>query len=268
MKNIFITITYCTSLQSFAQEGYDFCLLAYKNFDEGVFDSAVLNYTQCIAYNPADEASYFNRGLSNFYLENWVDAANDFNKVTQLKPGDYEAYLWEANALSQNGSFEQAVIAFSKSIYYNPDQADAYFGRGFAKYSLGMYQDAIDDMLKTLATDSSYIDAHFQLGLCYMQLGNYDFALRELNTTVNRNQGQETAWYYIGYINATLHNYNTAIEAYTKVIVLNYEAADAYYERGIAYFYISMQKEACSDWQTAFSLGDALAEESLRKYCK
>jgi hypothetical protein len=43
---------------------------------------------------------------------------------------------------------------------------------------------------------------------------------------------------------------------------------DAYFNRGIANFYLGKKEEACSDWKKAKELGAPNADVALSHYCK
>jgi Tfp pilus assembly protein PilF len=64
-----------------------------------------------------------------------------------------------------------------------------------------------------------------------------------------------------------VNDYKSAISDYSKVISMNPESSDAYYNRGAAFQYAG-DKKACDDWRKAQSLGNKRAGEMISKYCK
>ena len=65
----------------------------------------------------------------------------------------------------------------------------------------------------------------------------------------------------------TTYNAN-AINAYKKVLELNDEASDAWYELGYSYNKMGNIDEACYAWKKSAALGYESAKTSLNTYCK
>ncbi|MBK8682037.1 MAG: tetratricopeptide repeat protein [Bacteroidetes bacterium] len=85
-------------------------------------------------------------------------------------------------------------------------------------------------------------------------------------TEINAND--EDAWFNLGFNQVDLKKYEDAIASYTKVLELHPEASDAYYNRGLAYYYLYDDENACSDWKRAIDLGDTDAQQDYDNICK
>ena len=64
-----------------------------------------------------------------------------------------------------------------------------------------------------------------------------------------------------------LKDYNGAIADFTKTIELNPDFTSAYLDRGSSKEQLGDLNGACDDWKKAASLGDADADEWVRKKC-
>ena len=65
-----------------------------------------------------------------------------------------------------------------------------------------------------------------------------------------------------------MKNYSKAMIDFTKAIEINPNIPEAYYNRGLIYYYFENKYKACEDWRKAHSLGDLNAKDLLDKYCK
>jgi Flp pilus assembly protein TadD len=60
---------------------------------------------------------------------------------------------------------------------------------------------------------------------------------------------------------------STAIADFEQAIRLKPDYAEAWYNRGIAYFQAGEPEHACADWKESARLGFAPARQAIVKYC-
>jgi tetratricopeptide (TPR) repeat protein len=84
---------------------------------------------------------------------------------------------------------------------------------------------------------------------------------------VELNQEDTDAWYFIGFIHNKTKNFLEAINALSKVISIESQAGDAYYQRGIAYFNILKDEEACADWSEGLLIGNEMCKQLYEAEC-
>ena len=70
-----------------------------------------------------------------------------------------------------------------------------------------------------------------------------------------------------GYAKAELKKYRGAIQDYNKVIELNPNFVNAYYNRGIAKIKSGQKDDGCLDFSKAGELGSAKAYEAIKEVC-
>ncbi len=73
--------------------------------------------------------------------------------------------------------------------------------------------------------------------------------------------------YEIGNCYMNYRDYHTAIEKYTLAIESDANYADAYYNRGLCWFYLSDREKSCYDWKKADALGRPSLQDKI-KHCK
>lgn len=62
-------------------------------------------------------------------------------------------------------------------------------------------------------------------------------------------------WFHIGTVHQNKSDYRLAIEYYTKAIDLKNDYADAYFNRGLCWFYLGDRNKSCDDWLLAEAYG-------------
>ena len=63
------------------------------------------------------------------------------------------------------------------------------------------------------------------------------------------------------------NNYEQAVIALTKVIGMEADAGDAYFERGIAWFNLMKDEDACTDWSEGILIGNEMCKKMYDAEC-
>ena len=123
------------------------------------YNNAIIYYTKLININPQSNKKneyYFFRGLCYFKLEQYRQAVNDFNKVSQ-------SYLYSLSLQSR----------------YN-----YYYNKGFAEYSISLYSDAIFSYTNALEIKQNP-ELLCLRGLTYCLIFQYELAKQDLYKVIN-----------------------------------------------------------------------------------
>ncbi|MEK7841811.1 MAG: tetratricopeptide repeat protein, partial [Deltaproteobacteria bacterium] len=96
----------------------------------------------------------------------------------------------------------------------------------------------------------------------------YDMAIEDSTSAIVINPKYADAYYNRGLAYYNKGQYDRAIEDYNKASELDPNAADAIYNRGLAYQQKGNMGRATSDYQKACDLGFKLACEGLQKTLK
>jgi tetratricopeptide (TPR) repeat protein len=91
-----------------------------KALDEKRYDAALTAFRQAVEQDPKDYAAHFHVALSLSLLKNDVDAAVEYRKTLELKPGLYEAELNLGVVLIRNKQFQEAVAPLSDAASQKP----------------------------------------------------------------------------------------------------------------------------------------------------
>jgi Tfp pilus assembly protein PilF len=127
-------------------------LLRGRAFEKGGhFDSAVADYTEAIALNPAYTAAYNNLGM----------------------------------IYGKAGLYDQAIEVFSRSIFLDPLHAASYSNRGRTYFYLGKYDKALEDLNKAIALNHQFDVAYMNRGELYYRTGRTKRANEDFRKACN-----------------------------------------------------------------------------------
>jgi tetratricopeptide (TPR) repeat protein len=197
-------------------------------------------------------------------------------------------YLNEAEKLSEQGKYKEAIELLDKAIDKDQKYLGAYINRGANKSSLKNYEEAIRDYRIVLDLDPKNTLALYNVGNNYKRLENYKTAINFYNKAFDTKGGQShyldlstsdlvsvgefdvpgheihfergIAYYEVDSLQRAVNDFNAAIQK-------NYMTAECHYWLGLIYLSSGQTDLACKNLKKSKELGDKDAEAELRKYC-
>ena len=151
--------------KSLAKEYYEMGL--YKmdpdfspNNDELVpdYDEAIRNYTLAIDFDPNYSEAYAMRGLTTYYLNEYVGALKDYTKAIEIEPNE-RYYYGRANVYGKIGNYEEAIRDLTIAIELAPQLSNLYEGRALIKEKIGNYEAAVQDL--TIAIEITPMKSYY-----------------------------------------------------------------------------------------------------------
>lgn len=88
-----------------------------------------------------------------------------------------------------------------------------------------------------------------------LSMGLNDQAMDYFEDAIRKDRKNYEAWHLKGSCRITSGEFHESLEDFDKAIELKPDYAPAYYNRGMAWFYIGDQEKACEDWKMAESIG-------------
>jgi tetratricopeptide (TPR) repeat protein len=214
---------------------------AGRHFKAGVtkyeahqYAEAIVEFSQAIEENPADELAWYDRGLCKISLKD-SSAATDLTKAIELKPDHFEAYVFRARCKFRAEDYQGTIQDIEAALKINPDYAPAYSLRGDAKVQLKDYEGALADENKAIALKPDYQTAYYTKGLIEFGLKDYNGAIITFNKVIESNDAK-----YLG---------------------------GSYYFRGKSEFATGQKNAGCQDFDKALTAGYKNAAEAKAKYC-
>ncbi len=152
--------------------------------------------------------------------KNLGNALQKFNEFIKIDTTNSLAYKKRGLCYYAESKYRNALHDFNQSLRILPQQADVYYNKALVFFYLGEIKKAEENAQKALAIQPIYAEAKILLGSIEIQSERYDVALMWFNGAVIDNK---------------IYPY-------------------AYYNRGMAYFYLGENKKALDDWDKAISL--------------
>jgi len=135
------------------------------------YAAAIALLNQLIACYPDSAMDYNNRGLMYFYLGQFLQAIQDYNRAIAIDTKLDHAYNNRANCYAAQGNFYAALTDYEMALDLNPTNLRALINQGITFRELGLYDLAIDNF------EIALILAHKFLGRIYAERG-YTYHLR------------------------------------------------------------------------------------------
>lgn len=96
-------------------------------YDSSAFDKAVENYEKAIALDDQYAPAYRCRGITNLYLEKYLEAISDFDKAINLNKKDATSYCLRGISYYLLKKYPSAIADFFRAIEIEPRSAIAYY---------------------------------------------------------------------------------------------------------------------------------------------
>jgi tetratricopeptide (TPR) repeat protein len=205
--------------------------------------------------------------LSFDYIKRWQNSVILFADIVKSNPDNGYAYYNYAKVLNVNGDPDAALINHTKAIELDSTIAEAYFCRATIYFTKKNYEPAIKDYLKAEQLKPVYPENLNNLAFLYSEIGKMDESIEYYSKAIAL-----TPTEYLLQRRATCYTiqkkYKEALADYKRTILLNPNLPEAYFNRGVCYYYTERQDSACIDWKKAALMGYATAKDYSEKYCK
>lgn len=210
---------------------------------------------------------HFYLGLSKKYLKDYQGAYAEFSRANELNDLKVDYLIYSADMLVLLQDYKNALKIISLLIDKNPNNIELYFRRAHIKTVLKDYRGAIYDydLIQNLNSSEHRI-FELRAEVQYV-LNNFENALNDYNEALKYNDKSTDLLISKANTLTQLKYYIEAIEVYNQVIIFKPNDADAYTNRGLAFFQLNQLHAACLDWSRAGELGFQGVYEYIKKHC-
>ena len=108
--------------------------LALSLFENKQYEEALIHYSKAISFEPTS-VHFNNRGLTNYYFENYQDAKDDFDKAIEKDQTDPTIYFNRGNVYlnwKENQNYEEAHLDYDKALQIAPNNPKLWHAKGLA----------------------------------------------------------------------------------------------------------------------------------------
>jgi len=216
-----------------APQHFIFIQQGWEQAEKGNYEQAIRYFTEAIDLNPKDAESHYSRGTAYSRKGQYEEAISDYTKALEINSMDAKAYYNRGIAYCKKSQYDQAILDFSKALEINPMDAKSYYNRGITYCKKGQHNQAISDFKKALEIDPNnprYLVTYIDHEIAYFE-----------------DKGQ----------------YDQAVSDYSKALGINPNDAEAYFNRGIAYYNKKEYEKSWEDVNMAQALGYTIPPEFL-----
>ena len=137
------------------QEYYD---SGFVNLSSGQFNAAVAiePLQKACTLDPNDQEVWANLGRAYYLIDEYVNAASCYRKVTDLDPKDKNAYSNLGNAYFRMGAYADAIEPLQKACALDPNCGKFHYYLGRAQFELDRLGEAKWAVKKALESDQAH----------------------------------------------------------------------------------------------------------------
>ncbi len=145
MRNLIILILILSGLQSFAQSDNRIVRKGNKQYDNGKYKDAEINYRKALEKNPTSIKGVYNLANSLYKQDSYEEAVKNYQgTIAKLNSNNRmeqaAAYHNLGNAYLKSEKYQEAIDAYKQSLRINPDDNDTRYNLSYALNKLAMNQ--------------------------------------------------------------------------------------------------------------------------------
>ena len=185
----------------------------------------------------------------------YEEAAKIFNEIIEENPDEPIGYINFGNLLLELNETERAERFFLKAIQLDENAATAYFGLGNLYFEINDdFQKAQEYFQKALELGLEEADVYYMLGLSMQNLEQFKLALPYLLRATELDPDEVSYLFQYGLSLAQSNVIGDAKDVFEKVVAMDEEHSDAYYNLGVIAIYQDDPQQAISHFNQALQL--------------
>lgn len=238
----------------------------YNLYDKEDFGQAILYFEDAIDLNDKEASAYFGLALANAKMGCTDIAITNFEKAASLAPGNIE-YATKLNEYRENYKnipeneqlienenkdysepnleiIQPATEAITKKITEDNSAFEELIKKGDDAYYKQRYNEAIDCYTKAVVFNPSDKMVMLKIANIYKLLGNNAKAISFYDKIITIDKNSTDAYFNKGLVFANQKKYDDALTCFEKVIELSPEYPYAYYSTALTYELKEMPEKA------------------------
>lgn len=242
--------------------------LAKKEYGNKNYYTAIDYATRSLNASLNGEA-YWWRGMSRYYLENYLDAITDFTSALSYYSSDRsslgELYIWRGDCRRKQRLYQDAISDYELSLSYGSGKRlHIYWSEAAAYYNSGEYQKAVDmytSAINNAGQNTDLAKLYKERGDASGALYKYDDAIADFSKAIEYDSRYTNAFWQRGYYRGKKLQYELAIGDFTAAIRLlelagtggSNDLSVLYNNRGHYRYYLGNYEEAKTDLEQSLN---------------
>ena len=150
-------------------------------------DEAIEQFNKAIELNPESVDAWNQMGKALYHLERYEEAIKCHDRVLKIK--EYEdAYFFRGQSKCALEDYTNALEDFNKVSDQFPFSDEKTTSIGHCYYELGFYEDAENHYREAIKSNPKLVRAYFHLAVLYANENKNDRAKKQLETCLNINR--------------------------------------------------------------------------------
>lgn len=211
---------------------------------------------------------YAARGKVFLALGNFNSAVSAYSQAIEISGTQCDYYIERARAYSLLKKYDLAVSDLTRALNMQPDHFNLYIERSRLYNNLSKYEPAINDISFYLSFFPDDVEAMYECGQIYYNKGNYLKSIEWFNKCLSIDQSKTYFYNARGAAYLKTRTFKFAMQDFGMALDLDPGNSEAYFNKGMARFYLNDTEGACYDWQKAARLGSKEAIEMINSHCQ
>jgi tetratricopeptide (TPR) repeat protein len=229
------------------------------HFAQQQFDSAYVEYSNCIHFDPNNESCLLNKAAIDIALQNYELARKLINDAVVQNEFNSYAYYLRGRLYRMTGDTALSFSSYKTAIEVDPNYYEAYIEVGllYAEQKSDLakeyYNSAI--VIKPTSVEAWYNKAMFLQETGFKKKERYREAFACYDTILKIDNRFFASYFNKGFIWLEyLQQYDSAAVCFTKAIEQYPDYFQAYYNRGLCNESMNKRKDAESDYREALRI--------------
>jgi tetratricopeptide (TPR) repeat protein len=218
--------------------------------------SIIITLAVPVVHGQLNVQYFLNKGINEFYREQYIDAIFTFNTLIRSRPDLAEPHIWRGRAKLSLGDYRGAEFDFTRAVMLDSYNPEAYYYRGVVKSNLYDYHSALKDYEKSLERRPNNPEVFFSRGTTRLRMKDYMAAIHDYDTLLLLRPDIEEAFLNRALAKANLERYDDAIKDCNQAIRLNNFYIEAFIQRGLFRNETGNYQEAMEDFDQAIKLDE------------
>ncbi len=238
-----------------------------KYYNTQIMDRASIDFNDACTLDSSNALYFFMAARANYALNKTIKAANCYEKAIALKPDFVEAQIKLADLYYITKEHQKSINLANNIIAQDKNNSYAYHLRAINFKDLGDTVRAISNFQKAIELDNNDYDSHMLLATLFLAQGNR-IALEYINAAIRIRPNAADAFFARATFWQQQKQYKMALIDYKKVIKLNPDYFQCYYNVGYINFETNFLKEAIVNFDLCVRMAnDYLPAYYMRGLC-
>jgi tetratricopeptide (TPR) repeat protein len=142
--------------------------------------------TEAIRLSPSDPELFRQRSTAYYQIDEWAKAADDFEQVVRLNPGDRAAIVRLAGLLDRAARYEKALEVLAAVEESSHKDGEFYRTRARVRGNLRDFAGALEDVTRAIGLNPKWHLSLVQRAYLHQQAGDLRAAFRDVDLYIAR----------------------------------------------------------------------------------